>query len=74
LEGEFEGRRQHSDSVSSTRSTVIRHADSLQAAGGVEAHRKEWATRGERAATVRHQDNLKLESGEFVGKQNGCNC
>ena len=48
------------------------HTFALQVAGGVEGSRKEWATRGERAAVVRHQDNLRLETGEFVGKHLLC--
>ena len=56
----------------STSDSRFAHTFALQVAGGVEGSRKEWATRGERAAVVRHQDNLRLETGEFVGKHLLC--
>jgi hypothetical protein len=72
MEGEFQGRDQQLQRVAggSGRFAASRRTDSLQVGGGsMEASRKDWAVQGERAATVRHQDNLRVEAGEFTGKK-----
>lgn len=63
IEGDFTGRQtQHTGSVGQ-RVATKKYSDNLQLEGKIEMHKREWATKGERAAITREQDHLQKFGG-----------
>ena len=55
MEGDFEGRAEQVAFARGDRVDVVRHKDNLVMEGSLETHRKEYATKGERAEVKRYQ-------------------